>query len=74
VKLREKVSVETYRRWLKIILFVIALMLLGRIVSMTGDHGAELAVEGKNTVVIAIDRSDCGYASTLFGGLNRGIS
>lgn len=59
VKLREKVSVETYRRWLKIILFVIALMLLGRITSMTGDDRTELPVEGKNSVVVAVDRSDC---------------
>ncbi len=58
VKLREKVSVETYRRWLKIILFVIALMLLGRIVSMTGDDRAELPVEAKNSMVITINRGN----------------
>jgi hypothetical protein len=58
VKLRERVSVETYRRWLKIILFVIALMLLGRIVSMTSDNRTELPVEAKNAVVVTIDRGN----------------
>ena len=54
VMVHQRVSVETYRRWLKIILFVIARMLLARIISMTGDNRAELPVEPENAMVITV--------------------